>query len=63
MWYFTHISSRQFVDIESARSHIGGDQYPATALAELHQHLIAVALLVGLFYGIEADIRRIRRAK
>jgi hypothetical protein len=35
----------QLVDVEAARGDVGGDQHRAAAVGELHQHLVAFALL------------------
>ena len=34
----------QLLDVEAARGDVGGDQYRAAAIGELHQHLVAFAL-------------------
>jgi hypothetical protein len=35
----------ELVDVEAARGDVGGDQHRATAVGELDQHLVALALL------------------
>ena len=55
----------QLVDIEASRRHVGGDQHRTTAVGELDQDLIALALLKvaiqrqGMNAGVAQDIDQV----